>query len=259
MRFAGETDGEATVRQRRELGPGQQRGRQNRPTTRRKRFHQRRLLPRDRRERTDAFQVNRGDGGDDGDIRSDDRGADAEFTWHAHAGFDDRKAMPVGAQPQEHQRYAQKVVQVGLGDEGGRTQQSAQQILGRGLADAPRDADDRPGETLPPSRGDALQTRLRIGDHQLRERIRHRMRHHGAGRPLGARVAQEIMAIAARRPQGHERIAGPQGARVRPEAGDGGHRRGRPGPLGPRGEIRRRKGSGHAAGPLRSSNNSRTT
>lgn len=202
--------------------------------------------------------MDRGDGGDDGEVGPDDFRAHAEFSRHAHPGLDDGETVPSGLQAQEHQRDTQQVIEVGFGDEGGRAEQRPEQVLRGGLADAAGHADDGTGETSAPGGGGGAQGGGRIGDDELGQCIGHRVADEGASGALGAGGGQEIVAVATVRADRDKGVAGAQGPRVRAEAGDGGGR-GRPAPGGPGGEVGGGEGGHHAEAPLLASRISRTT
>ena len=242
-----------------EIRPGEQGGGQHGLAAGSERADERSLLAGDAGERTDAFEMHGGDGGDDRDVGADDAGRDAEFARQAHARLDHGVTMAGRVGAQQHQRDADGVVEVGLGREGFGAEQGGEQLLGRSLADAAGDADHDAGESGAGAGGDPAQRVERIGDHELRQRIGDRTADQGAGGAGRTGGGEEVMAVAALRAHGDEHLTGAQGARVDAEARDGRGGHGGPASVRPGGEVGGGVGEVHAETPLRSSRISRTT
>ena len=139
----------------------------------------------------------------------------------ADARLDDRGQMDPRVEPRQRERHADVVVQVALGRQhrGCAAEQQTEQILGRGLARAARDAHNRAVKFPPVLARNALQRPERIRHDKLRQS-------HGlafpadqrCGRAAGLRLAEKVVPVALARLQRDKNLAGGKLPRVLREA-----------------------------------------
>ena len=173
-------------------------------------------------EGAEFFQMRRSDERDKAVLGFDHVGQRLHLAGTADAGLNDRGQMDRRVEPGQGQRHAEMVVQVALGRQhrGGAAEQQAKQILGRGLAHATRDANDRAVKFPPVFARNPLQRPERIRHDKLRQS-------HGlafpadqrSGRAAGLRLAEKVVPVALARLQRDKNLAGGKLPRVLGEAG----------------------------------------
>ena len=118
----------------------------------------------DRLERPDPRQVDRLDGRHHPDRRHGHLGQLGDLAADVHPHLEDGRLV-LRTEPQQRQRQPDLVVHVAFGPQGPprRTQDRGGRLLGRGLGDAARDADDEWREPATPARSDGSERGLPVG------------------------------------------------------------------------------------------------
>ncbi len=138
------------------------------------------------------------------------------------AHLDDGKLIG-GLETQQSQRHADVIVQVAPGGQAGtRLREDGRgHLLRGGLAVAAGDADDRDGELIPPRVTECLESQLRVGYDNLRQRnILHGVNDR-AGRARGVRRVDEFVRVEAGAPERHEQLTPREGSGVARNAKEG--------------------------------------
>ena len=176
-------------------------------------------------ERAEALQVLGARVGDQADGRARQGHERRDLAGAVGAHLDDGEAVP-GRQAHEGQRHADVVVEVAArGQALPRLRQDrGGHLLRGGLAVAAGDPDERAGKVRAPAARGALERRLRVGDHDLRQRHRLRRAHHGAGGAGLQCRADEVLAVEVRTLQRDEQLPALERARVAHHVGEGGIR-----------------------------------
>jgi len=132
--------------------------------------------------------------------------------------------VPGGVETGERERNAEVVVEVALGGEdlaGRGGEEEREQLLGRGLAGAAGDADDRAGKGAAMGGGDLLESAQRVVDDELGQLERGVGRgDEGGGRAGRLRGGKKTMAVARGGAEGDKDVAGLERTRVDAEAGE---------------------------------------
>ena len=182
---------------------------------------QARFLERDAGERTEFFQVRRGDQRDDAVVGLDHLGEARHLTGPVDASLNHRDGVHCRIELRQCERDAEEVVEVALGGEDARrsAEEQSEQILGRGFAGAAGNADDGAVKFAAVFARDDLKRRERIGDDELRQlQIRIRLADERTGGAGALRFEKKIVPVALVGLQGDEDLPGPELPRVLREA-----------------------------------------
>ena len=186
----------------------------------------------------EAFEVGRGAAGHHGHRRLCDAAQAGDLAGVVGAHLHDRVAVRV-VEGEEAEGHTDLVVQIaaGRGRGAGPGQDRQEHLLDRGLAVAARDRDQGDRKARPPQRRERTQRRQGVGHHEEREGGRDRPLHDGRGRAAFLGLGHELVAVVMRPAQGHEQLAGAEGAAVRATAREG-HIGARYAPRQQAGEVR---------------------